>query len=61
MTLLSVMADKMKDTNTPKMVKVCDKRRPIQLPPNWVPKIPASKAPTKGARGMANKVLALRV
>ena len=60
-TLLSVMADKMKATSTPRMVKLCERRRPIQLPPNWVPQIPASKEPTSGARGMASSVLALRV
>ena len=60
-TLLSVMADSTKATNTPRMHRVCDRRRPIKLPPKVVPKTPASAAPTRGARGTASSVVALRV
>src|SRR5690349_1034366 len=47
-TLLSVMADRMKAISTPRMVKVCDRRRPMTLPP-------------RGASGTASSVAALRV
>ena len=55
-TLLSVIADRIKATNTPRMVKVWLSRRPIQLPPKDVPRIPASRAPASGAMGTASRV-----
>ena len=55
------MAEMMKATSTPKIVSVWLRRRPIQLPPSEVPKMPASKEPTSGAMGTASKVDALRV
>src|SRR5574343_607955 len=55
------MAEMMKATSTPRMVRVCESLRPIQLPPNWVPKTAASAEPTRGASGTASSVLALRV
>jgi len=58
---LSVMADRTKDRNTLKIVSECDMRRPIQLPPNLVPRIPAASAPTSGAMGTARSVERERV
>ena len=60
-TLLSVIAEITKAMNTPRIQSVCDRRRPIQLPPNVVPKTPASTAPTRGASGTASRVDALSV
>src|SRR5918993_4139014 len=60
-TLLSVMAERMKDTSTPRMVSECVTRRPMWLPPNWVPNRPATTAPTSGASGTASRVDAERV
>src|SRR6185369_2809763 len=60
-TLMSVMAETTNATNTPRMHSVCDRRRPIQLPPNVVPKIPASTAPARGASGTISRVEALSV
>src|SRR5215208_5409767 len=60
-TLLSVIAEITKATNTPRMHSVCDRRRPIQLPPKVVPKTPASRAPARGASGTMSRVEALRV
>src|SRR5574343_913053 len=60
-TLLRVMADSTKAMNTPRMGSECDSRRPIQLPPNFVPRMPASVAPARGASGTASRVDAVRV
>src|SRR3954469_5661940 len=60
-TLLSVIADSTKATNTPRMVKVCDRRRPMTLPPKVVPRTPASSAPASGASGTASRVDVFRV
>ena len=60
-TLLSVMAERMKAINTPRMVSVCEARRPMTLPPKVVPRTPARAAPISGARGTASRVLAERV
>src|SRR6476646_5535888 len=54
-TLLSVIAEITKAMNTPRMVKVCDRRRPMRLPPKVVPRMPASKAPASGASGTASR------
>ena len=55
-TLLKVRADSTKATNTPRMVSEWLRRRPIQLPPNAVPKIPARIDPASGASGTASSV-----
>src|SRR3954471_13898830 len=60
-TLQSVIAEMTKAMNTPRMHSVCDRRRPIRLPPKLVPRTPASTAPTSGASGTARRVEALRV
>src|SRR6478735_10606918 len=60
-TLLSVKAEITKAMNTPRMQSVWDRRRPIQLPPNLVPRMPAARAPASGASGTASRVEALRV
>src|SRR5689334_9475169 len=60
-TLLSVIAEITKAMNTPRIVRVCDSRRPIRLPPSVVPKMPAAAAPASGASGTASRVAALRV
>ncbi|MCY1376766.1 hypothetical protein D9M69_642830 [compost metagenome] len=55
------MAERMKAISTPRMVRVCEVRRPMTLPPKVVPRMPASAAPTRGASGTARSVLAERV
>src|SRR5512133_567765 len=60
-TLQSVMAEITNDTNTPSTHKVCDRRRPIRLPPKVVPKIPVRTAPASGASGTMSSVVVLRV
>ena len=55
-TLLSVMAESTKATNTPRMVSPCEARRPSKLPPKRVPKTPTNNEPTNGASGTANRV-----
>ncbi|MNT90588.1 hypothetical protein D3C72_2315200 [compost metagenome] len=55
------MADRMNATSTPRMVRVWLSRRPSQLPPKVVPKMPASSAPASGAKGTARSVEAERV
>src|SRR5688572_21476424 len=51
----------MKAMSTPRIVNVCDRRRPMTLPPKVVPKMPASTAPASGASGTASSVAAFRV
>src|SRR5512140_3557585 len=55
------MAESTKATNTPSTHRVCDRRRPIRLPPKVVPKTPTRTEAASGASGTISSVVVLRV